>query len=743
MLPRFHLSDISTVGHYLGLLLIASGLLMLLVALLAFVLGEQVDAVAFLFGAGCCLAAGVLLRFLPASRLDRRRSLLLLGIGWIVIGCMSAIPLFWGGGFDSPFDAVFDAVSALTTTGVVLNTQLDHMSYAQATWYSLLSLQGASAIVFAALYYGLFGEGSHSFLEKRSVRDDSRSQFSMAVKSIGTIFGFYLVVGFVALFIICLVIGLSPLDAAMNAFWLVSAALSTGGFLPSTSGVIAYHSPMLEVFLMLFMLVGAVNFGILIYAARFKYKRILVNSELRTYAAWLVLITIALTAGVTRTDLSTTIGSLFSLDAFMVVSSATTTGLQTIYPQQFGPSASEGMIIVLVVAVLCGTCSHSAGGGIKTIRIMQVVRWIGYSITQRIMPQSTRLRVRYEHFGQKYLTATEAMNAMTICSLYIFVTALGAMAFIAHGYDALQSVLEAASLVANCGISTGIASAGMGLDLEIISVLLMWAGRLEFIALIATIAGLLISLDPRYFANRSSRARLREKKRSTRGGLAWRRRKRQHRNGNGASEKAKHASTFVLVAALAGSLAFATSASAATATSDLNEGQVPASQVPSLNSDTVYREMSVSGLLSASYRLDEEPVEFSGEVVGTPVWADNGHKWVNVKQNGAMIGVYLTNEQLSQITDFGSYGHVGSTIAIKGTYHLSCDQHCGELEVHATSVNVTQAGYDDAADPSTDLLHIGLLLIFGALVVFLLQVMFYDVRFGRRRSVRWRAKKVK
>ena len=84
MLPRFHWSDITTVGHYLGVLILMTGAAMCVPAVIALVFGEFRQLGAFIVGIGVCLTVGSALRFLKARGLDRRRALLLVGFGWIV-----------------------------------------------------------------------------------------------------------------------------------------------------------------------------------------------------------------------------------------------------------------------------------------------------------------------------------------------------------------------------------------------------------------------------------------------------------------------------------------------------------------------------------------------------------------------------------------------------------------------------------------------------------------------------------
>lgn len=739
MLPRFHWTDISTVGHYLGVLIILTGALMLVPAAVALLFGEMRSCVGFVFGAGLSFLVGSLLRLLRASALDRRRSLLLTGLSWLVIAAFAAVPFYLTGDFDSTADALFDAVSALTTTGATLAGDLDHLGYAHIVWRALLTLVGGMAVVFIALYLGFTGEGGAQVLNKRhtSVGDRS-SALSLSWKFVGGCGLFYVAVGTLVAYLIGLSLGLSPVDSAFEGFSLAANALNTSGFVPHSSNVIYYHSLVLEGFLSVYLIIGSINFGIFGCAMRGNGKTIRRNSELRAFAIWLLVLVVLVTVALTRDNVLITLGGLFSNGVFMAVSTATTGGFQTVYPEQVGGVLSDSMLIILSVAALFGTCSQSTGGGIKIIRVLQVLRWIGYSILRKLMPDSARIRIRYEHFGLKTFESHDAMRAMTVFILYLVGAAIGAMAFIAHGNDALQSVFEAVCYVSNTGATAGLTSPDMSIDLKVCAMLLMWLGRLEFIALLAVLVGLALSLSPRNLFGQRLRDRdLSRKKRGNKGGTAWRRRKQQGEKSRRGSRAQVGASLIAL--ALVASFAWAPAARAAQGSGQDGGaavgtgGAVTAQEVSDLADTSYYRKMSIGGMLAATVRLEGQGVSFKGEAVGAPIVADAEHKWVNVVSNGAMIGVYLANEQADKISHWGGHDTTGDTIRVKGIFHLACADHDGELEVHGATLKVTAQGAAvEEGGWSRELLFAGAVMAALGLLVSIAQ----RLVFGKRQSHR-------
>lgn len=733
MLPRFHWADITTVGHYLGVLILLTGAAMSVPELIAIVFAEYRQIGAFLVGIGVCLIVGSALCFLRSHRMDRRRSLLLVGFGWIAIGLVAAVPLLFSGSFNSLFDALFDSVSALTSTGVSLAGDVDALGYAQITWRVIMSFSGALMVVIIAMYSGFFGEGSKVFI-MTARKDGARKQARIKETAllIVRVYGLFALIGLVVVSIICLTLGLNPVDAIFNGFWLAFTAVGTGGFVPHASDLVYYHSLHLDLTLNVLMLVGALSFGVFVYMRRGRYGQVINNAELRYYVLWIVVLVVFITVPMTAERIFTSTGAFMQNGLVTVVSAATTCGMQSVYPEQIGNSLSEGVVIVLIVAFLLGACAYSTGGGIKFVRILQVLRWIKYSILVRLVPDNARVRIKYEHFGSRSLSSRDAQIAMTVFILYLGTAALGSMAFIACGNDALDSVFEAISYVSNCGMTTSITEQGLPFVLKVVALLLMWAGRIEFVALIAAIVGILISIRPsNLFSNTRSRD-LRSQKNEKSGGMAWRSRKGK-RFGFGRRDKDESSGRvlgLVIGLMLAAGLAFG-GAAAVPAIADPNGAEVSADEVQGLSRPNDYALVDVSALLSAGERQDNRDVQLYATATGSPLNAGNGQTWVNVKDGAAMIGICMDSELARSIEHYGSYGENGDILLVKGTYHLACPEHNGELDVHAAEIEVASEGgpKEDSLDPT--------LCLFGALLTLLGTAILFAY-LTLRGKVRWR-----
>lgn len=93
-------------------------------------------------------------------------------------------------------------------------------------------------------------------------------------------------------------------------------------------------------------------------------------------------------------------------------------------------------------------------------------------------------------------------------------------------------------------------------------------------------------------------------------------------------------------------------------------------------------------LSEADPTLDGAMVRFSGEAIGESLRADGDTRWVNVLNDGVAIGVVMTPDQVALIDGYGDWSRTGARIEVTGVFHVACEEHGGDLDVHATEVRV-------------------------------------------------------
>lgn len=90
--------------------------------------------------------------------------------------------------------------------------------------------------------------------------------------------------------------------------------------------------------------------------------------------------------------------------------------------------------------------------------------------------------------------------------------------------------------------------------------------------------------------------------------------------------------------------------------------------------------------------LDGSTVRFSGEVVSEALRADEENVWLNVLGDGVAMGVFMPAEYAEKVSIFGDYRHNGDIVQIVGVYHEACDEHGGDMDVHATELTLVSSG---------------------------------------------------
>lgn len=500
MWQRFSLGDLRVIGHYLGVLILFSSVALIAPFVTAIACGEWEPAARYLMSIGLFLILGSALRFLrfDSVRLNRTQAFAVTGLAWIVLALVAAIPLYFSGHFASYLDALFDSVSGLTTTGASLIQDLDHLSNADNMWRFMMHLLGGLGLIVVALSFGLFGKRAGASLYSSEGRSEhvvpnvvQTTQF-IAKIAMGMI-----LIATVALTVACLFIGMDPLRAALHSFWLSISSFTTGGFAPMSQSVMYYHFFPLEVVIMITMVLGSINFVLHSEVWKGRVETFFRDLEIRTMVLWLAVTTCVLAASLSASLEFSDLPAMLRRGLFMAISAYSTTGFVNITTNQLVATFSSGAFLVVAILMAVGGSAGSTSGGIKFSRMGIIAKSITSTIKESLAPDSARVVVSYNHVGRRMLSPVIVKEAMTVFVLYVITYAVGALIGIAHGYDATLAIFESVSMASNGGVSSGVSAPGMPATLEGFYIFQMWAGRLEFVTLLALLVEVLISFKPR------------------------------------------------------------------------------------------------------------------------------------------------------------------------------------------------------------------------------------------------------
>ncbi|MCM8800102.1 MAG: TrkH family potassium uptake protein [Candidatus Omnitrophica bacterium] len=482
--------QIKKILYYLGRIIIIFGFLSLLPLLVSVIFRETEPAFDFIIGSGVCFIFGfILVRvFKTDEELNWIEGMLLVSLSWIVAMFLASIPLFLSRHYHSYLDACFEAMSGLATTGLTLIIDLEHLSFAHNFWRHLLMFIGGQGIVIVALSFLVRGSSGAFKMYVGEARGEkilpnviSTSRFIWTVSFV------YLCLGTIILGIVGIAEGLKPLRSFFHSLCIFMAGFDTGGFSLHSQNIIYYHSILIEIITISFMILGAINFKLHYSLWTGNFKEIFKNIETKTFFFTVLISFFIVIFGLAQRCFYPNLVIYFRRGFYQLISAHTGTGFTTLYSMKGWPILS---ILGLIVAMGLGGGSCSTTGGIKVFRIGIIFKGLFQDIKRILLPESAVFSEKFHHTQKLILEDTQIRVCLQITLFYIILYFIGAVVGVAFGYPFLESLFESTSASANVGLSCGITQPQMPALLKIIYIIQMCVGRLEFIS-IFSILGLL------------------------------------------------------------------------------------------------------------------------------------------------------------------------------------------------------------------------------------------------------------
>jgi trk system potassium uptake protein TrkH len=492
---RPNVDDLRLIGFYLGKVLTGLGIIMLTPLPIALVLREYNAAAALLLGAGVTLTVG----WLSDAHLETRRTLswahgmVIVALAWIVGSAFAAIPMHVSGRFTDALGAYFEAVSALTTTGMSVIHDLDHLERSMGLYRHLLQLAGGLGIIIVILALFSAGGSRVSTLYVSEARDERiLPNVLRTSRFIARVTAVFLIGSTTLLTAALLHAGFAPLRAVEHALALFFSSFATGGFSLMQTSVAYYHAPAVELIVMLLMFAGMLSFAL---------HHALWSRDLREFTAHLETRTLALTGGTFLTLLALglvrggTYADLMALvrkGLFTLLSAISSTGHQVNVGETY--LTDWGMLApaAIVGAMAIGGMASSTAGGIKALRVGLTFKSVVHDIRRFLLPESAVVVTSY-HVGRRRILRPEtARAATTVLLLFVLSFLLGTMTALLSGeVDLTEALFEGVSIGANIGISIGVVNPDMPRLLQAVYIVQMILGRLEFVAVLVLFGYLL------------------------------------------------------------------------------------------------------------------------------------------------------------------------------------------------------------------------------------------------------------
>ncbi len=490
MIPSLRREDLRIIGFNLSKILFIVSIVMLIPIIVAVIYGEFEIIPHFLIGSSISVILGSITHHYweTDKEMELKHALCFAALTWIVSMLVTAIPLWTTGSTNSYLDANFDTMSGFTTSGLTLVPDIDHLSYSINFYRHFLQFFGGIGIIVISLTVLSRSELSSVLTFKGEARDIGIKP--NIVRTARVILGIaiaFMVIGSVLFTAAGIIEGANLRTAIFDGVNYSMAAYSTGGFAPHSQNMLFYHSTLYEVIALIIFLIGSFNFSFHYSILSGRRREIFKNIEIKTFFTILLLSTLVISGLLLFSGVYSTPDVLFRKAFFQAASAQTTTGFGTLYPVQISTIWPSTVVFMMAMLMMIGASANSTAGGIKAIRIGVMVKSFVREIKKALSPRSATVETTYHHVEDTPLTETVAKGAMLIAFSYVLLFIVGTTITMLHGYGMSDSMFETASAVGNTGLSSGITSPAMPDTLKVTYIFLMWAGRLEIMAVLVLI----------------------------------------------------------------------------------------------------------------------------------------------------------------------------------------------------------------------------------------------------------------
>ncbi|MGM0542539.1 MAG: TrkH family potassium uptake protein [Pseudomonadota bacterium] len=360
---------------------------------------------------------------------------------WASITGFASLPLILGAPQLSVTNAVFESVSAITTTGSTILVGIEDLSDGLKLWRGIMQWMGGIGIIVMGIAIlpflkvggmRLFHTESSDWSDKVMPRTGGIAKATLSI---------YVVMTLMAMLSYRLG-GMNRLDAVVHGM----TSLATGGFANSDASFGAYaDQPWILWMASLFMLSGALPFVLYIRFLRGSRSALWKDQQVRGLLGVLAFAIAMLTFWrIIEGDAG--FESLTHV-TFNVISIVTTTGYASDDYTQWGTLA----IVAFFYLTFVGGCSGSTSGGMKIFRFQIAMLMLRDQLRYLIHANGV-FTTRYNHQP----VTSDISRSVVAFSFFFFITiAVLALGLSLLGLDLVTALSGAATAVANVGPGLG------------------------------------------------------------------------------------------------------------------------------------------------------------------------------------------------------------------------------------------------------------------------------------------------
>ncbi len=456
----------------IGILLCFEALFMLIPTGVAFYYNE-IDRWAFLISAitTALLGGGLVYRLRNCRETMGRRDGVLLGTSvWIVFALMSMLPFY---SICHNFtDAYFEAMSAITTTGASIFTDIDNLPHGILLWRSLLQwIGGIGIILFTVAVLPMLNHRGGMMLLSTEV--SGMGQYKLSPRISQTALRLWLCY-FIFTAILCALLYAGPMnlfDAICHSF----STMATGGFSTHSASIGYYHSDYIEYIITLFTFIGGINFAIIYRTVMSDHTLLFRSEQVKWYTMLIIITTVVFSFGLFLNGTFSTIEESFRKSLFQICTIITSTGFSAGNFLDWGPF----YVLIIMMLMFFGACAGSTSGGAKIDRMVILTKNARNEFYRVLHPNVLRPVL----YNGKVLSHEAVSRVLAFTIMYVIVWIVGSITLALQGASMPEAIYGSLSALSNIGTGIGADAGGYYSEISYSAkwtlITLMCIGRLE------------------------------------------------------------------------------------------------------------------------------------------------------------------------------------------------------------------------------------------------------------------------
>ncbi len=454
------------------------GVLFVLPTFVAILYKETDPALVFLsVGASAILIGKILEKIgLKFEEIHIREGFIIVALSWLVVAFFGSLPFYFTHVMSNFYDAFFEAMSGITTTGATVVVNMDAIPRSVLFWRGLIQWVGGMGIIVLsiAVLPELTVVGRHLF--RAEVPGVATEKIVPRIRNTAIIlWSVYALISFGEILLLKIA-GMSIYDAVCHTF----TTMATGGFSTRLQSIGYYNSPLIEFIICIFMFIAGTNFALHYHGVRGNVRVYLRDPEFKFYLTVVIISVSLVFLNLYLRDVYDPF-SAFRYSLFQVTSILTTTGYTTANFNNWTDFSKMALLLLMFV----GGCAGSTGGSIKNIRLFLMLKLVHREIRKLVYPSAViPLRI-----GDDVVSDDVVINVGAFFFLYLVVFILSTLIVAFHGYDLITSISAVAATQGNVGPGLGLVGptfnyAFFSPQIKLLLAMCMWIGRLELFTVI-------------------------------------------------------------------------------------------------------------------------------------------------------------------------------------------------------------------------------------------------------------------